>query len=61
MSARVRHPTKPLRRADLRELPKLLPGIKLTSSRTDFYPIEQVQLVGFYGKTWVGFGKVMKR
>jgi len=43
------------------ELPMLLPGIKLNTSATDFYPIEQAQLVRFDGKTWVRFGELMSR
>jgi branched-chain amino acid transport system substrate-binding protein len=43
------------------ELPMLLPGIRLNTSPTDFYPIEQAQLVRFDGKTWVRFGEVMSR
>ncbi len=43
------------------ELPMLLPGIKLNTSPTDFYPIEQVQLMRFDGKTWVRFGELMSR
>jgi branched-chain amino acid transport system substrate-binding protein len=43
------------------ELPMLLPGIKINTSPTDFYPIEQVQLVRFDGKTWVRFGELMSR
>jgi branched-chain amino acid transport system substrate-binding protein len=37
-------------------LPLLLPGIKLNTSPTRFYPIDQEQLVKFDGKTWVPFG-----
>jgi hypothetical protein len=43
------------------ELPMLLPGIKLNTSPSDFYPIEQVQLVRFDGKTWVRFGEILSR
>jgi branched-chain amino acid transport system substrate-binding protein len=42
-------------------LPMLLPGIKINTSPTDFYPIEQVQLVRFDGKTWVRFGELLSR
>jgi ABC-type branched-subunit amino acid transport system substrate-binding protein len=41
------------------ELPMLLPGIRINTSPTDFYPIEQVQLVRFDGKTWVRFGDIL--
>ena len=43
------------------ELPMLLPGIKINTSPTDFYPIEQVQLTRFHGKTCVRFGELMSR
>ena len=41
------------------QLPMLLPGIKLNTSATDYYPIEQVQLMKFDGKQWVRFGEVL--
>ena len=34
------------------ELPLLLPGIKINTSPTDFYPIQSVQLARFKGETW---------
>jgi branched-chain amino acid transport system substrate-binding protein len=37
----------------------LLPGIKINTSLTDFYPIEQLQLMKFEGETWKLFGPVM--
>ena len=37
----------------------LLPGIKINTSPTDFYPIEQLQLQRFKGETWELFGDVM--
>jgi branched-chain amino acid transport system substrate-binding protein len=40
-------------------LPMLLPGIRINTSPTDFYPIEQVQLARFDGKRWVLFGEVL--
>ena len=43
------------------EVPTLLPGIRINTSPTDFYPIEQVQLMRFDGKTWVRFGELMTR
>ena len=39
-------------------LPMLLPGIKINTSPTDFYPIEQEQLAKFDGERWVLFGEV---
>jgi len=41
------------------EIPLLLPGIKLNTSATDFYPIQSVQLARFEGETWKLFGKVI--
>jgi len=41
------------------EVGLLLPGIRINTSPTDFYPIEQVQLARFDGKTWVLFGEVL--
>jgi branched-chain amino acid transport system substrate-binding protein len=41
------------------ELPLLLPGIKINTSATDFYPIQSVQLARFKGDTWERFGEVL--
>jgi branched-chain amino acid transport system substrate-binding protein len=41
------------------EIPLLLPGVKLNTSATDFYPIQSVQLARFEGETWKLFGKVI--
>jgi len=43
------------------EIPVLLPGIKVNTSPTDFYPIEQLQLARFDGKRWVLFGELIGR
>jgi branched-chain amino acid transport system substrate-binding protein len=47
--------------ADLKdfELGLLLPGIKINTSPTDFYPIEQEQMQRFQGETWVRFGPII--
>jgi branched-chain amino acid transport system substrate-binding protein len=47
--------------ADLKQLvlPMLLPGIKISTSQTDFAPIKQMQLIKFNGKTWELFGPVL--
>jgi len=37
-------------------LPMLLPGIKINTSATDFFPIEQERLVRYDGERWVLFG-----
>jgi branched-chain amino acid transport system substrate-binding protein len=39
-------------------LPMLLTGIKINTSATDFYPIEQEQLAKFDGERWVLFGEI---
>jgi branched-chain amino acid transport system substrate-binding protein len=41
------------------DLPMLLPGIKVNTSPTHFYPIDQEQLIKFDGKSWVRFGDVL--
>ncbi len=41
------------------KLPMLLPGIKINTSPTDFYPIEAMQMARFDGKTWVRFGNIV--
>jgi branched-chain amino acid transport system substrate-binding protein len=41
------------------EIPTLLPGIKINTSPTDYYPIQDMQLEKFDGKTWVRFGDVI--
>ena len=40
-------------------IPLLLPGINVSTSATDFYPIQAVQLARFKGETWELFGDVM--
>jgi branched-chain amino acid transport system substrate-binding protein len=40
-------------------LPMLLPGIKISTSPTDFAPIKQMQLIKFTGTTWELFGPVL--
>jgi branched-chain amino acid transport system substrate-binding protein len=41
------------------EVPMLLPGIKINTSATDFYPIQSVRLAAFDGATWKLFGDVL--
>jgi len=41
------------------DVPTLLPGIKVNTSPTDYYPIQQMQLQKWDGKTWVLFGDVI--
>jgi branched-chain amino acid transport system substrate-binding protein len=40
-------------------VPMLLPGINVSTSPTDFYPIQAVQLERFKGETWDLFGEIM--
>jgi branched-chain amino acid transport system substrate-binding protein len=39
--------------------PLLLPGIKIDTSPTDHYPVQQVQLIRFDGEKWVRFGELL--
>jgi branched-chain amino acid transport system substrate-binding protein len=41
------------------KLPLLLPGITVSTSPTDFYPIQAVQLAKFSKETWELFGDIM--
>jgi branched-chain amino acid transport system substrate-binding protein len=41
------------------KLPMLLPGITVSTSPTDYYPIQAVQLARFKGETWDLFGDIM--
>jgi branched-chain amino acid transport system substrate-binding protein len=36
----------------------LLPGVKFNTSPTDFYPIENKQLMKWNGKSWELFGEI---
>jgi branched-chain amino acid transport system substrate-binding protein len=40
-------------------VPMLLPGITVSTSPTDFYPVQAVQLEHFKGQTWELFGEIM--
>ncbi|MDR3464999.1 MAG: ABC transporter substrate-binding protein [Xanthobacteraceae bacterium] len=37
----------------------LLPGVKINTSPTDFYPIEQLQMIRFKGEKWEPFGPII--
>ena len=39
-------------------LPMLLPGVKVNTGPTDFYPIEQEQIAKFDGERWILFGEI---
>ncbi len=41
------------------EIPVLLPGIKVSTSPTNFHPIRQMQLQKWTGKTWELFGPIL--
>jgi branched-chain amino acid transport system substrate-binding protein len=41
------------------DLPLLLPGIKINTSATDFYPIQSVRLARIKGETWELFGDIL--
>jgi branched-chain amino acid transport system substrate-binding protein len=41
------------------ELPMTLPGIKVNTSPTDFYPVQAAQLSKFDGKGWALFGDII--
>ena len=41
------------------DLGMLLTGIKINTSATDFFPIEQMQIQRFNGERWEGIGPVM--
>jgi branched-chain amino acid transport system substrate-binding protein len=41
------------------KLPLAIPGITISTSPTDYYPIQSVKLAKFQGDTWELFGDVM--
>ena len=41
------------------EVPMLLPGIRLNTSPTDFYPIQSVNLARIEGEHWTLFGDLI--
>ena len=40
-------------------LPMMLPGIKLKTSPTDYFPVEAMRLERFNGEAWELFGDVI--
>jgi branched-chain amino acid transport system substrate-binding protein len=42
------------------ELPLLLPGIRVNTSKTDYLPVDQIQLTRFDGKRWVRIGELIE-
>ena len=41
-------------------LPTSLPGVKVSTSPTDYHPIKQMRLARWDGTTWVLFGDVIE-
>jgi ABC-type branched-subunit amino acid transport system substrate-binding protein len=41
------------------QLPMMLPGVKVNTSPTDYYPIEDMQMMRWSGKQWVRFGDLL--
>jgi branched-chain amino acid transport system substrate-binding protein len=41
------------------ELPMLLPGVKISTSRNNYHPIRQMQLASFNGSNWELFGELL--
>jgi branched-chain amino acid transport system substrate-binding protein len=41
------------------EVPMLVPGIRINTSPTRFYPVNQEQMARFDGKSWVRFGELL--
>lgn len=41
------------------EIDGFLPGVRVKTSSTDFYPVEQVQMLKFTGENWQTFGPVI--
>ena len=41
------------------EISTYIPGIRIKTSPTDFYPIEQVQMMKFSGENWQLFGPIL--
>ncbi len=42
------------------ELPLLLPGIRVNTSKTDYLPVDQIQLIRFDGKRWIRVGELIE-
>ena len=47
--------------ASLKDLsvPLTLPGVKVNTSPTDFYPLQSMQMAKFEGDHWVLFGDML--
>ena len=44
---------------DSLELPMLLPGVKISTSASNYHPIRQMQLASFNGSSWELFGELL--
>lgn len=40
------------------QLPMLVPGVRVKTSKSDFFPIEQTQFIKYDGQAWVPFGEL---
>jgi len=40
-------------------LPLMMPGVKINTSPTDYYPIQHARMMKFDGKVWVPFGEIL--
>jgi branched-chain amino acid transport system substrate-binding protein len=40
------------------EFPMLLPGVRVSTSPTDYHPIQQFQMMRFNGKNWQFVGDI---
>jgi hypothetical protein len=40
-------------------VPMLLPGISMTTSESDYFPLQQMQLMRFTGERWELFGDII--
>jgi branched-chain amino acid transport system substrate-binding protein len=41
------------------EVDTLIPGVRIKTTPTDFYPIEQVKMMRFTGERWQLFGPIL--
>jgi branched-chain amino acid transport system substrate-binding protein len=42
------------------KLPLLLPGVSISTAPDDYFPIKQLQLRRFNGKSWIGIGDLIE-
>jgi ABC-type branched-subunit amino acid transport system substrate-binding protein len=41
------------------QLPMIIPGVKVNTSSTDYYPLEQIRMMRFDGERWLPFGEII--